>query len=259
MKKYVSNKLLILIFGTSLMVGACSKEDEGEVKPEGTDLEEVSLSLAEESVNNAIEVPQGMSSSDNEYAQMAVGYVNMVNTVGSYFTYFKPPAGAEQSNQPISPSNARMGAANKEYLVYKWTHQDITVAYQLSDEGDKYVWEIFWKQGDEGFKKYVYAEENKTAKQGMMKVYNIFEGKNEELYIFSWDKKENGALVMTGSFPAGGFSYTVSVNPDASGDVVYYESDKKLYAMTWTSKGDGTWTAYEDGKKSFEGTWQAAS
>lgn len=258
MKQLLTNRVLMMIFGASLMVGACSKEDEGIVEPQSQNLEEVSLSLAAESEAQTINIPDGMSSSDDPYAQIAVGYVTMVNQIGSYFSFFTPPANAEKSSQPITASNARTATSNKEYLIYKWTHQDLTVAYQLSDEGDKYVWEIFWKEGNGDFKKYLYAEESKTAKKGLMKVYNIFEGKDEVLYLFSWDKKENGALSMTGSFPTENFYYTVNVNPDASGDVAYVINNKKVYTMTWTSKGDGTWASYDNGEKSLEGTWKAA-
>ena len=257
MKKYVSNQWLMFIFGFSLIVGACSKEDDGDIEPQTENLEEVTLSLAAEGEADAIEVPEAMSSSEDTYAQMAVGYITMVNQIGSYFTFFKPPAGAEKSNQPITASNARTAASQKEYLVYTWSSQGYTVAYQLSDEGDKYVWEIFWKQGEGDFQKYVYAEESKTKKQGMMKIYDIFTGGGGELYLFSWDKQDNGALSITGSFPSENFYYTVSVNPDASGSVEYVVNDERVYMMTWTGEGDGTWAYYEDGEISLEGTWDA--
>lgn len=243
------------IFGASLIFSACSNEDEGAVDPQTESLEEVTLSFSAES-ESAIEVPASMSSSNNQYAQMAVGYVNMVNQIGVYTSFFTPPSNAEKSSQPISTSNARTSASQKEYLVYKWSYEGYSVAYQLSDDGDNYVWEIFWKEGDGEYKNYIYAEESKTKKKGSMKIYDIFQGSGDVLYLYAWEKFDSGAFTLTSAFPSDGFSYTVNVNADASGSVEYIVDDEKMYAMTWTSQGSGTWTSYSNGKVAQEGSWE---
>lgn len=259
MNNYLLNKLVPLALGIIVLSG-CSKEEDAvaPVTPGLTsNLEEVSLSFAEAPDEEVVSVPESMAASDDPYAQSAVAYVTMVNQIESYLTYFQPPADAKKSAQPIVSENGRTASSEKQYLVYTWSQQDVTIAYQLSEEKDTYVWEIFWKQGNGNFKRYVYAEENKgLVKKGKMDVYNIFGGTNELLVKYAWEKKNDGVFVLSGMVASANALYTITVNPDASGSVEYV-FDTSRYVMRWDGAGNGSWTLYSEDEEAASGVWLA--
>ena len=258
MKFPFSTQLLSFTLGTALLLSSCSKDDEA-VQPttdDSQDLKEVQLSLTDDAELSTVAVPEAMQQSDDSYAKMATQYVSAVNQIESFTSYFKPPTGATQSSEPITSSNARMMASKKAYLVYTWTTGNTTIAYQLSEEGDNYVWEIFWKEGDGDYLKYVHAEESKTVKKGFMEVYNIFQSTDDILYKYEWEKLESGTLTLTSTVPQANLVYTVSVNSDGSGSVKYISQEKLLYKMEWTREGNGTWAYYSDGEEIDNGSWK---
>ena len=259
----VSNKLMAVALSALVVLGSCSKEEDAVAPaPEESsqDLESVTLSFASESGQQVVAVPESMTSSDDPYAQSAATYVATVNQIGSYFTYFQPPAGAEKSSEPIAPANGRLAATNKQYLVYTWAQQEMTIAYQLSEESDKYVWEIFWKQGEGEFKKYLYAEESKTAKKGKLIVYGIIGTQNDVFSVqYDWEKETDGTTKLIGTINSTddiALVYTIIVNPDASGSVEYKFAEGR-YLMLWDGVGNGSWTLYGEDGNTLSGTWTA--
>ncbi|WKN43333.1 hypothetical protein [Tunicatimonas pelagia] len=196
-----------------------------------------------------------MTSSNDTYAQRAVGYVKLVNQIGSYFNYFQPPTGATRSSQPITVANGRIEATQKQYLTYTWTDQQTTIAYQISEEGDKYVWEIFLKQGEGDFQRFIYAEESKVARIGKMDVYNYFAGQGNDLLMkYAWEEKEDESFILTGIVPSGDLTYVITVNPDASGSAKYTFAQDK-YEIQWDAAGNGNWAFYSEGSVVTSGDW----
>lgn len=259
MNTNLSNKLILVAFGILTVLSSCSKEEDA-VAPVSAEspsnLEEVSLSFAKEEEGGVVSVPKAMASSDDPYAQQAVAYVGMVSQIENYFSYFQPPAGAKKSSQPILPVNGRTVSSKEQYLVYTWTQQDVTIAYQLSEKKDTYVWEIFWKQGDGNFKRYVYAEEGKEEKKGKMDIYNIFGDADDLLAKYTWKKSSDGTFTLNGIVPSVDALYTVWINPDASGSVRYV-FDTSRYEMQWDGSGSGSWTFYSEGEEVASGIWSA--
>ncbi len=255
--KFLNRYVAILAAGITVL-SACSKDEENSIKPSDEPaLEEVSLSLAGDATSEIIEIPEGLASSSDSIAQVAISSIQTVNQITNYFSVFTPPANAEKSNSPIISANGRAKATNKEYLVYTWVIGQHSIAYQLSSEGDKYVWEIFMKNGDEDYKKYVYTEESKTVKKGFMKVYDIsgFIAEDGVLAEYTWDKNSDGVFFVTASLPFAELAYHITLNADHSGNVKYYLGGEIYYHIIWTGQGSGNWMWYSEGEVVSEGVW----
>ena len=197
---------------------------------------------------------------------MATGYVEGVNAITSYLSYFTPPAGAVKSSTSITASNARVASTQKEYLVYIWTDANNgSVAYQVSEESDKYVFELFFKaKSGSNWLRYLYAEEKKDRSSGLMKVYDVFTGGPSTTVLFSYNWARTGdqldvTMEIPDEDPQFVFKTVISINVKTkAGSVSYYIGNVKEYNMTWDAAGNGTWTWYEeDGKTVNEsGTWK---
>src|SRR4051812_15269928 len=176
---------VVLLLSAAIFAGACSKDDDAK-----SSLENAKISLAANT--QVIKAPAGLANSEDANAQQANAWIQMANGMSSYLTYFDLPDGAKKSTTKITASNGRTKATG-DVLVYTWTDEQsgTTIAYQVSEESDKYVWEFFWKTNGEWLK-YFHAEEKKDKSAGSMKIYDIFGiyGDNPS-YIFveySWGR-----------------------------------------------------------------------
>lgn len=130
-----------LFMGALLSIAfACSDDDDNGP----TSLESAKLSF--QNADNRISPPAGLRSSENEYAQMALGYIEMANSIGVYAEFMNVPNGATKTSTPITAANGRVSSTQTEYLVYIWSDEGYgSVAYQLSEQNDSYVFELFFK------------------------------------------------------------------------------------------------------------------
>ncbi len=250
---------LLLFLALSVVIFSCSKDEDP--TPASSSLETATLSLSANAT--VVSAPAAMRASTDDYAVMASGYVQSVNGMTNYLSMFTVPAGAVKTSAGITASNARVASTQKEYLVYTWSDANNgTVAYQISEESGKYVFELFFKaKSASSWLRYLYAEEMKDKSAGAMKVYDIFTGgpTTSVLVSYSW-AKSGDVLNFTMEVPDPDFSYkiVISVNLKTnSGSVSYYLGGVKWYDMIWDTKGNGTWSWYEeDGKTVSEsGKW----
>ena len=148
-----SKILMSLVF--VFVVFSCSKNSD---PAPSSSLETASISFSGET--KIAQVPTAMASSQDSYAQMTAGYVTSINAITGYLTYFTPPAGATKSSTAITASNGRVSSTQKDYLVYTWSDATYgSIAYQVSLESDKYVFELFFKgKNKSSWLRYVYAE-----------------------------------------------------------------------------------------------------
>lgn len=241
--------LLIII----AIAGSCSKDDEPEPK-----LEDAALSFAQNSP--VVEVPQAMLTNDDTYAQMASGWISMANGMTANLALFTPPAGAQKSTTLITPANGRVTAETG--VVYTWSDPQYgSVAYQIRDQSDKYVFELFYKAIDDtDWYRYLYAQEMKDRSSGYMVLYDAWgysgDTRGAELLRWEWTRKGD-QLTMKVSDTEGLIEVVLVVNTKTkAGSVVYYESSSKLFEMQWDAQGKGSWKSYDAGQLVDEGTWE---
>jgi len=249
------NKFLFLIVVTAI-VAACSKDEDP--APAQQKLEDVQLSLAS-STNEPVEVPAAMANSTDEHAMMVNGYATSINQITSYMAYFEPPKEAVKGSTQITASNGRVAATKTEYLVYTWTSQDISIAYQISQQNGKNVFEIFTKTSGSKWLLYLYAEETTDGKQGQMKIYNSLFGDGSLLVTYTWAR--NGDMLnfnAVSDLQGYHIETKITINTKSKeGSAEYYLGTSKVYSMTWDTKGNGSWKEYgEDGSVIDNGAWK---
>lgn len=241
----------------SLMViiaitASCSKDDEPEPK-----LEDAALSFSQNAP--AVEAPQALLTNDDPHAQMASGWISMANSMTANLALFTPPAGAERSTTLITPANGRVAAESG--VVYTWSDSQYgSVAYQIRDQNDKYVFELFFKGLDDTeWYRYLYAQEMKDRSSGYMVLYDAWgysdDTRGAELLRWDWTRKGD-QFTMKVSDVQGLVEIVLVVNTKTkAGSVVYYESSSKLFEMEWDAQGKGSWKSYDGGQLVDEGTW----
>jgi hypothetical protein len=251
------NKILLMI-AFSAVVFSCSKDDD---PTPAKSLEDVKLSLTTEGSAKPVEAPAAMAASSNQYAMQATGYVTSVNQITAYLSYFEAPATAVKSNTRITAKNGRVAATKTDYLVYTWTdaNYDISVAYQISEQNGKYVFEIFTKTGSTDWLLYLYAEEKTDGSEGLMKVYDSLFGDGSLIITYTW--KHTGDVLdfaMISETPGTSLKINISINTKTkAGSVEYIVDDAKFYTMEWDAKGNGSWKLFEeDGTVADNGTWK---
>lgn len=249
------SKLLFLTF-FSIITLSCSEEE-----PTKTELEDIRLSFAER--EEIIELPEGLTTSSNPYAQTAYGYASSANLMSLYFNFFSFPDGAVKTTNKIVPANSRTSASG-EYLVYTWSDpQAGGIAYQLGDLGDRYSFEVFFKSaGSTRWLRYLYAEEKKDQSSGFMKIFDI-DADNASLAIveYTWTRS-NENIVFQYTFlnenePTAKVVITLNEKTKA-GKVEYFLGSPLLSSIAWDALGNGAWKEYDDeGNLLDEGSWTA--
>jgi hypothetical protein len=245
-----------LLLSAAIIASACSDDDDKK-----SSLENAKLSFAQDAT--VIEAPAGLQNSSDEHAQMANQWVMLANGMTQYFSFMQFPEGASKSNTRITAANGRTKQTG-DVLVYIWSDDQsgYSIGYQVSEESDKYVWEIFLKENGGDWLKYFHAEEKKDRSAGLMKVYDIYGdgGDNTSAVIFQYEwARANGELTLTfsDSFSDSVLEIVINENTGA-GSVVSIEDGITTYEMTWDAAGNGTWTYYDEtGEVSDSGTWEA--
>src|SRR5690606_38441891 len=172
----------ILTFVVLLVViASCSKDDPA------PNIENAALSFNAD--RPILEVPQGLLNSEDPNAQMAAAWVMMANGMSSSLSLFDYPVGAERSTDLITPLNGRTSA--DEGVVYRWSDPEYgSVAYQIRDGGDKYIFELFYKGVDDaGWYRYLYAQEQKDRSAGYMAISDVWSDERGEIMRWNWARK----------------------------------------------------------------------
>jgi len=249
---------IVLFSALFAMAFSCSEDDDATAPDKG--LEQASLSFAGDT-KAAITPPAGMASSQDEHATMANGYIASVNAMTDVLSFFTPPSGAVKSSAKITASNGRVAATDTDYLVYTWAGANGgSVAYQISSESDKWVFEVFYKTKDASeWTAYVYAEEKKDKSEGLMKIYSpIADG--DLLSTYTWTRANDVlTLVFSESITGQNIAITIAVNEKTAAGSVEYTTNGVVFAkIEWNAKGDGSWVEYEEDGITVvdQGTWK---
>jgi len=249
--KQIKNILLLIV--AAAMIAACAHDDD---PTPAQGLEGLSLSLVSGTTGDLVQAPAAIVNSSDEHAMMVNGYVSAVNRVCTYMSYLHPPAEAEKSNKQIKVANSRV-ASTAEYLVYSWTLQDMTIAYQVSQQDGKNVFEVFTKAAKKQWVPFLYAEETADGKQGRMNIY----GADSDALAFAYSWARNGDLLnLTAMSAREGANLEIAITihtKSREGSAECYLDAVKTYSLTWDPRGNGTWTKYkENGAVAGGGAWK---
>jgi hypothetical protein len=242
------------------VASSCSKDDDA--KPS---LEKTKLSLLEN--NEVITAPAAMLASSDPYAQMAVGYIETVNGFSEFINFSELPAGATKNGTRITASNGRTSsggrtAAAGDFVSYTWSDESsgMSIAYQISETSDSYVFEFFLIMPDQTeWLKYFEAEEKKDRSQGHMKIYDIFDfygqGPSGTLLNYAWNRSGDIFTLDVSDPSESNIHLVVNVKTKA-GSVEYQSEGTLMYEMEWDAQGNGSWAYYDtEGILVEEGQW----
>ncbi|HLT80078.1 MAG TPA: hypothetical protein VKZ86_03565 [Cyclobacteriaceae bacterium] len=246
----------LLLLAAAFFAFSCSDDDEP------APLEKRGISLAEN--DQVITVPQALLSSTDPYANMAAGWIMQANAMSAYLHFFDMPTGAQKSEAKITASNGRVKDAG-DHVTYVWsdTESGYSVAFQVSEETDRYVFEIFLKiEAGAEFLKYFHAEEKKDRSEGFMKIYDIFGIYGDDASVvwinYEWTRAGN---IFNLSITEHSDSFELDITIDLAtnaGSVTSRMSGVKQYVLTWDGAGNGTWAQYNDeGTVIDSGAWTA--
>lgn len=225
------------------IVFACSSK-----KDPAPSLEQAKLSVA---ASQPIIPPTALTNSNDPKAQKANSFIAMANGLSQYTALFSTiPVGATKTTTPIVAVNsgARVASTQQDYLVYVWSDPSYgSIGYQLADLGDKYTFELFFKQTSTGavWVRYLYAEEMKDRSKGLMKIYDptILRPAAPPIITYSWTRSGNtfNLEITDNSGLKIVFVYdTVS----KAGSISAFQNGKLTDKITWDSAGKGTWASY---------------
>ena len=231
-----------------LFVGACS-DDESNSNPNG-DLENAEFSFA--GSTSIVEVPDALSNAEDPVALQTFGWVQLANAMTNLVGNFTPPPGATTSSQRIVPANGRV--KDGEYLVYIWEESGVSIAYQISQTDDSYIFEILLKgPGADEFFRLIYAEEKKDQSEGFMRVYDeTFV--DDYILLYEW-KREADSILFTVTDNKDEFKFELLVNSDESGSLKTFEGTDLVYEIQWDGAGNGSWKLYAGGEVTSSGEW----
>lgn len=245
-------KSLTLIMAFSLCLFSCEKEEEN---PDIA-LDDVKFGFANQE-EDLIPIPEALQGgSEIPEASITLGWLNLANSLTSvYSQMFTIPSNATRSSNPVVASNGRMAEA--EYLVYTWEGDNgYGLAYQVHKVGDQYVLEILVKMSNQdGWKLYLYAEQDKEGKNGLLKVYDYFSVESQLTYVYTWQTVGDTLKLDFGSSSIAFIKVEVNTKT-GEGFMKYLMNEEVRYEINWTGDGSGSWTYYgENGNLS--GTWEA--
>lgn len=241
----------------SFILLACGGEDNEVEKP--IENKDPVVALVFSAQNPPISIPAALSSSQNDHAIAITGFLRQANGITSYASYFNVPDDAEVSNTPIQESVDNRLQSGNNVTVYTWTYnngnQFVTTAYQLTESGSDYLYEIFFDYGEEdGYIKTLEGKESITEIKNGELSFKGFNESDAELN-YEWIESDTGVLV----FKIYSFYNTIEItkNPDNSGSLNIYSQGFKNADYTWNASGtSGTYATYDaQGNLVDSGNW----
>ena len=248
-----TKKFFLPLFLAALVLSvSCSKEDEPEIRDFET------LGFDTEVVLDKL--PEGLVNSNDEYAQMAVDYVESALDWGVFSDQLTPPDDAMKT-----------GKKSSETYTWSWNYGGgyvLTMWWEYRDDASKNYWDIDIQYADYPRSSYLQAWETKDGRSGEVK-YNwqwacvideSTSGCEDYYWMYSWnlDNDDNYTFDFLVEAEEDGvnstMNYQVLVNNDGSGSVDYYFYDELFYSLDWDAAGNGSWVYYF-GDESMSGTW----
>ncbi|HER00157.1 MAG TPA: hypothetical protein ENO22_12530 [candidate division Zixibacteria bacterium] len=240
--------LLILLFSLFVLISiACSSgdnivDDDGPTTEDPPDFYQIA----------EINVPAGMRTSDDSHAQLAVSYIDLMN---SFANIVIPP--------PAAKACAHFSAVSdgEPDWVLKDTIGNLVITFNIFESPDFYAWDWIF-DGDDGENSYnnwtaMHLEVHKTLDFGTLILYE-YHSQNNALQ-WTWGHTEDDAYSMEYYEYPENNKYEVRIYPDNSGRLHHYGMVGQEYIqefqVEWNQDGSGHWWEYENGEYSADGTW----
>ncbi|HEX3008478.1 MAG TPA: hypothetical protein VHO90_12780 [Bacteroidales bacterium] len=229
-------KTIAVLFLALILAWSCKKDEDD--TPE-TKYQAPSLA----SHYNVIQVPEKLSSSTDQNAQMAAGYMSMANALSGYASFFEVPENATQSKLKSSAT------------VYTWTYDGTTVKLTYNEDATKRYWTWYVNNV-----KFMDCQELITGNGGSFNVYDVENG-GTAVIVYNW---EQSATAITSAMKLiGSETYlfeTTATLDGKSGKFDMYEGGTTaglhILNVTWLSNGSGSWWISYGGE-TYSGNWTA--
>lgn len=237
----------VILFFTLLfliILSSCSKTDENNpVAPKNN--EPAKLELKE------ITVPSHLTQVQDQYAQMAAGYIQMINSLTNYAAFFTPPKGAKHITK-----------ANGIQDEWTWTENSLTVTLDYSEGESSISWKVILTGLYEGFNvtnwTFMEAEQSKDGNSGHLTIY---EPVTTNVAInWEWSKNASGNASFIYTDFKSSMKLQIDVDKDNSGVLQILKGAEGQfvleYKINWTATGSGEWWEYDaTGNITNHGTW----
>ncbi len=247
--RYLRRAFFLVVVLSFVFVIGCSDDESSPTGNNNTSDQAPTFSI------DSITVPPAMAQSSDLHAQMAVTYIALANSFSAYGMWFYPPS--------TSPKDTPVPFAAGGPWVYTWTVDSLTITLTITEQGDKWVWEITFTGTDDGehFNNwlFIHAEAAKDDSTGVLIVY---EPVTTDIAVrWTWSVDSQGTRHIVYEVPGvGGTKIEVTAYSDNSGELKYYEYVNGQYVMltriVWNSNGSGQWWTYDyDGVLTGSGSW----
>ncbi len=236
-------KLLILfsVVSFAVVITGCKKDNSNDPNQN-----------APEFKSKSVTIPDAMAQSNDPGAQMAVNYLNMINSMSSYEGMMKAPGKSALIHYKDGGD------------TYTWEVNDnsgsYTVTMTVTETPLKIVWEMRITGNMDGHELtnflFIHAYQKKDETGSDFLVYDIETG--DEYMDISWNIIGDGATEYRFEV----FQETllkVIVNTDGSGSLEFNEWVNTAYVLTyqavWDASGHGQYWEYEGGQVIDQGAW----
>jgi hypothetical protein len=234
-------KFLVLLFTTlSVLLIGCSKDDDDTPAGEAQKFEVKS-----------VQVPKAMSQSNDPGAQMATGYVNMINGLSGFSSRMAPPG-----NKPDKIENGER--------TFTWDVNDKTGVYTVTlvirETAGEIIWDMYIDGRMEGNDlndfHYIHAVKQKDDSGSVFTVWDPETG--SKFMELSWSVIANESVKFV--FEVFNETYlTVIVNSDGSGSIELKEwllgGYVTTYKASWAASGHGQYQEFVNGVLDNNGSW----
>ena len=181
-----------------------------------------------------------MAQSEDTYAQMAAGYVEMANGFSTYGYLFAPPPRA-------------LCSVNRDgEWTYTWSVGNLIITLVITETSTNYYWKIYY-DGTEGTTTYdnflfIEAEQTLDGSSGSLFIY-IDPAQTGYALMWSWNIDADGAYHFTYELFED-VKIEVVVNADGSGYLEFYDYGTagywRIFRIEWTAEGTGEWWQYDE-------------
>ncbi len=204
-----------------------------------------------------ITVPDAMSQSSNQGAQLAAGYIGMANGMAAFGAMMTPPKSAVAIHYK--------GSGEPE--IHQWNVDDgednnYTVTLTITETTDLYKWEMKVDGLVEGQQVdnfiFIKAEQYKDGHDNSITVFDPHNPLTIS-FVMNWHKV-NDIFYITFEEPQS-IKVGFVIYADGSGSIdakewsEEHEDYEQTYTATWDASGHGEYWKYDNGEETDHGTW----
>jgi len=232
--KRISRVWVIAAIAISLFTVSCSKDDS--TTNESTYKKPT---IAENAP--VIEAPTGLQNSDNVYANIAVSYISMANSLSQYAAYFDVPSTATHDSRKSTEGND----------TWYWSYQGYSYWMKYWDDATRYYWQYDFETPEISRFTYMKADQLKDGAGGSLEIYSP--GLDGSIFTYNW-------ILTSGTYhitiDAQDSQITIVLNSDNSGTLDVVSGEDTLH-IQWNADGSGSASGVSGGQ-TYSFSWSAS-